>query len=108
MPYFDRFDICEAHYLVEVHYNLGGWLHERPSNQRRREATHVQLHRMGFKCRNLPHEEQSLTENGQAIYAALERRYGFANLANDRADYAARGHLYTDPGSDVHDHEARP
>lgn len=26
----------------------------------------------------------------------------------DRADFAARGHLYSDPGSDVHDHEARP
>ena len=26
----------------------------------------------------------------------------------DRADYAARGHLYSDPGSDVHDFESRP
>ncbi|MCX7408679.1 MAG: hypothetical protein NTZ32_11420 [Planctomycetales bacterium] len=46
MPDFDTFDICEAHYQLEVDYNLGGWLHERPSNQRRMEATHVQLHRM--------------------------------------------------------------
>jgi hypothetical protein len=73
MPYFDRFDICEAHYLLEVHYNLGGWLHERPSNQRRREATHVQLHRMQFK----PAPSLTLSENGQEIYATLKRRYGF-------------------------------
>jgi len=26
----------------------------------------------------------------------------------DRADYAARGHLYSDPGSDVHDFNAMP
>lgn len=26
----------------------------------------------------------------------------------DRADHAARGHLYADPGSDVHDHTGRP
>lgn len=45
MPYFDRFDICEAHRAIEIQYNVGGWLHERPSNRRRHEATHVQLHR---------------------------------------------------------------
>lgn len=26
----------------------------------------------------------------------------------DREDYAARGHLYADPGSDVHDHVSAP
>lgn len=26
MPYFDRFDICEAHRAIEIHYNVGGWL----------------------------------------------------------------------------------
>lgn len=26
----------------------------------------------------------------------------------DREDFAARGHLHDDPGSDVHDHTARP
>jgi len=76
---YDRFDICEAHYVLEMDYNKGGWLHERPSNRRRMEATHVQLSRMGFK----PHpnlgggETRGLTENGLEIYQALERRYGF-------------------------------
>ena len=49
MPYFDRFDICAAHLAVETHYHVSGWLQERPSNRRRMEATHVQLHRMGYR-----------------------------------------------------------
>ena len=74
--YFDRFDICEAYTVLEWHYNVGGWLHERPSNQRRMEATHVQLHRMRFRPRpNLAFD--TLTENGLAIYEDLERRYDF-------------------------------
>lgn len=76
---FDRFDVCEAHYALEVDYNKGGWLHERLSNKRRREATHVQLHRMGFKPSHSVREHgfDGLSENGQAIYRLLERRYGF-------------------------------
>ena len=46
---FDRFDICEAHYALEVDYNVGGVLQERPSNQRRNMSTDYQLHRMGFR-----------------------------------------------------------
>lgn len=42
------FDICQAHQQLEADYNVGGWLRERPSNQRRREATSVQLARMGY------------------------------------------------------------
>ena len=74
MPYFDRFDICEAHAVLEWDYNLGGWLHERPSNQRRREATAVQLNRMQFKARrDLSYE--TLTENGKEIYDDLVKRF---------------------------------
>ena len=79
MPYFDRFDICEAHRAIEIHYNVGGWLHERPSNRRRREATHVQLRRMRFEPASTRLDcFDALTENGQAIYRELEARYGFA------------------------------
>lgn len=71
--YFDRFDICEAWAVLEWDYNVGGWLHERPSNQRRREACAVQLHRMQFRARpNLSRE--TLTENGRAIYEAARVR----------------------------------
>lgn len=75
-PYFDRFDLCEAYAVLEWDYNLGGWLHERPSNRRRMEATACQLSRMGFKPRP-DLSEETLTENGLAIYRQLERRYGF-------------------------------
>ena len=74
MPDFDRFDICEAHYLLECDYNMNGWLRERPSNLRRREATHVQLHRLGFKPSPLLSHD-TLTENGREIYGLLVRRY---------------------------------
>jgi len=74
--HFDRFDVCEAHCVFERDYHSGGWLHERPSNQRRRESTDVQLCRMGFKpAPSLSFE--SLSENGQEIYRELERRYRF-------------------------------
>jgi hypothetical protein len=76
VSYFDRFDICEAHLALEWDWNLGGWLHERPSNQRRREATHVQLHRMGFDAGRGFSGYVSLSENGRDIYHELEARYG--------------------------------
>src|SRR4051812_17796379 len=43
---FDRFDICEAYCVLEWDWNKGGWLSERPSNRRRREATSIQLGRI--------------------------------------------------------------
>lgn len=76
MPYWDRFDICEAYAVLEWHFHVGGWLRERSSNQRRMEATAVQLRRMRFR----PHpwlEFRTLTENGKAIYRQLIDRYGF-------------------------------
>lgn len=75
MAYFDRFDICEACYLLESHYNIGGVLHERPSCQRRKESVGVQLRRMGFKpAPGLSLE--ILTENGRDIYDAAVSRLG--------------------------------
>ena len=44
----DRFAICQAFMQLESDYNVGGWVRERPSNQRRMESIGVQLHRMGF------------------------------------------------------------
>lgn len=44
----DRFAICQAFSQLEADYNVGGWLRERPSNQRRMESIGVQLHRMGY------------------------------------------------------------
>ena len=49
MADFDRFDICAAHAALESDWNHNGMLRERTSNVRRREATAVQLHRMGYR-----------------------------------------------------------
>lgn len=73
-PTFDRFDICEAHYILESDYNVSGILQERPSNQRRNMSSGFQLSRMHFKpAPNLSFD--TLTENGQAIYKELVKRY---------------------------------
>lgn len=74
---FDRFDICEAYLAMEWDYNRGGILIERPSNSRRNMSTDYQLNRMGFKPGRGFNGYESLTENGQEIYRALEARYGF-------------------------------
>ncbi len=67
MAEFDRFDIAEAHCVLEWDYNQGGWLQERPTNRRRMQATSVQLARMQFKpAADLSYD--SLSENGQEIY----------------------------------------
>lgn len=42
------FAIAQAHAQLEADYNNGGWLRERPSNARRREATSCQLERLSF------------------------------------------------------------
>ncbi|CAB4158687.1 hypothetical protein UFOVP707_19 [uncultured Caudovirales phage] len=72
MPHFDRFDICAAYQRLEADYHVGGWLRERPSNQRRRESIGVQLHRMGYR----PSPLGDMTENAQAIYDAAVQRLG--------------------------------
>jgi hypothetical protein len=77
VAHFDRFDICEAHLAIEQDYHKGGWLQERPSNQRHRRSTDVQLCVMGFRAGAGWNGFESLSENGREIYALLERRYGF-------------------------------
>lgn len=63
----NRFDIVEAHAVLEWDFNVGGWLQERPSNQRRRQATSVQLSRMRFRPRpNLAY--RTLSEEGRQCY----------------------------------------
>jgi len=54
MPYFDRFDICEAYAVLEWDWNMGGWLQERPTNRRRMEATSIQLARPSSQTTSEP------------------------------------------------------
>jgi hypothetical protein len=92
VPYFDRVDVIEAHLVIEAHYNHGGWLHERPSNQRRKESTGVQTHRIGYKPGPSFGTFRNLSENGKDIYRELQRRYGFAVAhKNDACDYYVEG-----------------
>ena len=53
LPHMDApvsvFDLCQAHAQLESDYNVGGWLRERPSNQRRMMSTGSQLHRMKYR-----------------------------------------------------------
>lgn len=55
LPHMDSpvsvFDIAQAHAQLESDYNVGGWIRERPSNQRRNESTGCQLSRLGFEPR---------------------------------------------------------
>ena len=44
----NRFSICQAYAQLEADYNVGGWLRERPSIQRRLESVGVQLSRIGY------------------------------------------------------------
>lgn len=75
MAYFDRFDICEAHYVLEIEWNVSGILQERPSNRRRRMSTDFQLSRMQFKSAAFAYRD--LSDNGKEIYQNLCARYGF-------------------------------
>jgi hypothetical protein len=83
VAYFDRFDICEAYATVENDYNVGGWLHERPSNRKRSEATHVQLHRLKFKFGAAFSGFESLSDNGKEIYSDLVSRYNLPIDSNE-------------------------
>lgn len=74
--YFDRFDICEAYYALENDFNRSGWLQERPSNQQRSEATHVQLDRIRFRPRPSLSSFHHLEENARAIYLNAAHRFG--------------------------------
>lgn len=73
MPYFDRFDICAAYAQLEDDYNVGGWLRDRPSNQRRKESCGVQLHRIGYREGA---GGRDMNENAQAIYGEAVARLG--------------------------------
>ena len=99
MTHWDRIDICEAHYCMEMDYNRAGWIRERPSNQLRLEASAVQLHRLGFRA-TFPLGYETLTENGRGIYDELEQRYGLVHVEPGRyCVHAFRfDRIWRDPG----------
>lgn len=69
MATFDRFDICEAHYMFAMNWHGGQFskIYEK----------FAQLNRMGFKMRpcNSSNPMVVLEENGQEIYYNLVKKY---------------------------------
>jgi len=63
MPYFDRFDICEAYYIYAMEYHGGQWS-DLYSVMGRILNLGFRLSRL-IKCRN------DLTDNGKEIYDNL-------------------------------------
>lgn len=59
-PYFDRFDVCEAFYLLGTRFHSGQWS--------RGYAILSKLARMRFQPRQNLRHVSDLTENGEAIY----------------------------------------
>lgn len=75
MPYFDRFDICEAYLALEMDWNVGGCLQERVVNRSPPFSVGFQLERMQLKPRYNFKGYESLTENGKAIYNAFLEKH---------------------------------
>ena len=74
----DRIAVCEVYYLIEMHYNIGGSVPERPLNARRRahpESIGVQLNRMGFKPSPLL-SVNNLDEEQYEYFRTLLSRWG--------------------------------
>ena len=92
------FDICQAHLQLEADYNSGGWLQERPSNQRRMEATSCQLDRMVYRAgmrwvdiyTDFDGSGDSGDEDVKDIYIQNVLKWGLPIAAEERAFIAQR------------------
>jgi hypothetical protein len=92
------FDICQAHAQLESDYNVGGWLHERPSNQRRNESTSSQLSRLQYEGRSRwvdiytdqDDGNDSGDEDVKDIYIQNVLKLNLPTTAEERAFIAAR------------------
>ena len=68
--YFDRFDICEAHYVLAMlwHGGMGSSLY----------AKFSQLERIKFRPSPMLSGPEDLTENGREIYQQLLETHGLS------------------------------
>ena len=67
--YFDRFDICEAHYLFAMLWHDGMWGSI--------YAKFAQFERIKFRPSPMLSGPEDLTENGREIYEQLLETHGF-------------------------------
>jgi hypothetical protein len=69
---FDRFDICEAHYLFAMlwHGGMGSTIY----------AKFSQLERIKFRPSPMLSGPEDLTENGREIYQQLLETHGFKEV----------------------------
>lgn len=71
MPYFDRFDICEAYYVYAADYNISGHTHH-PRDKRHRDIM-GRLRKIGYKPSPFTTlARNGMSENAWAIYHNLE------------------------------------
>lgn len=101
LPHMDSpvsvFDVCQAHLQLEADYNYGGWLRERPSNQRRNESTSCQLSRMeyspGYRWVEICHDDPDNDDGDndvRDIYLINVLKWGLPMDDEMRAFAAAR------------------
>mgnify|MGYP004024663463 CR=1 FL=1 len=72
--YFDRFDICEAHYVLAMlwHGGMDSSLYAKLS----------QLERIKFRPSPMLSGPEDLTENGREIYKNLVEAFGFSEACD--------------------------
>ncbi len=70
MPYFDRYDICEAYYLFACHYHSGGDTSDSVFNR-----LHHLRFRPGPSLQQYDDPDEALTENGAEIYRQLQANH---------------------------------
>jgi hypothetical protein len=71
MPYFDRFDIVEAHYLFAAEWHTGQWSFLYQELSRILSPDRIDFRPAPGLC------FEDMTENGQEIYRELQRRHDF-------------------------------
>ena len=73
--YFDRFDVCEAYYAIEMDYNCNGMTWTIPGCARKSESIAYRLGKIQFRTGHCFNGYSSLSENGKSIYRRTVAKY---------------------------------
>ena len=95
------FDICQAHEQLEADYNVGGWVKERLSNQRRKESTGCQLSRMQYNSNgrwvdieNRVNKEDSANNDVRFVYCMKVLQWGLYDPTDKGMQKAIKDAIY--------------